>query len=555
MADFETSTWLDDESYVWAWGIMHIESHYMQAGSDIESFVDALKTMPYRACMWFHNLKFDGQFIIHELFKQGYVFTDERKLVNMPDKSFHALIGDTGAYYNINIKSGKYKYVEIYDSSKKMAMELAMIGKKLGIEDKGEIDYNKIRDKGGKLAKEDYEYLYTDCLIGAKALKSVFFDKGYFNMTMGSDAMTDFKRRCPAFKHLFPLLEKEVDAFARKSYKGGFVWKHPRADKHTNGCTLDVNAMYSSMEHSCSGNRFPIGQPIYGTGMAVTDEHYNLFIQHFRAVIRLKDDHIPTIQIKGGRFADNEYITNSNGEYVELWLTDVDLKLMFDHYKVDMIDYIDYQLYQSAIGLFDEYVNFWQAEKTRCREIGDAAGEMLAKNMLNNLYGKFGLSIDSGTKIPYIGEDGLLHYELVPGERKPVYVPVASWNTAYARNFLIRRAQMNYEHYLYSDTDANHYDCEPERIVGHEIDKYKLCCWKIESRWSEAIYIRQKTYGEKDCETGKWTWKCAGLGRKRRHLLTPENFKVGYYDSEGKLRPKRVKGGVNLVPVSFEIKG
>lgn len=58
-ADFETCTWLENETYVWAWAICDIEnSDNLYIGTDIEDFMDFCKKSK-NATFYFQNLKFD----------------------------------------------------------------------------------------------------------------------------------------------------------------------------------------------------------------------------------------------------------------------------------------------------------------------------------------------------------------------------------------------------------------------------------------------------------------------------------------------------------------
>ena len=95
-------------------------------------------------------------------------------------------------------------------------------------------------------------------------------------------------------------------------------------------------------------------------------------------------------------------------------------------------------------GIFDEYIDYWYNIKNNSK---DGVRE-LAKLMLNNLYGKFGTN---PRFIPYIPTfiDGEVKY--LAGdeeERNSVYVPMASFITAYARNKTIRSAQKLYNHFV-----------------------------------------------------------------------------------------------------------
>ena len=54
-ADFETVTWLEDKTYVWAWAICEIETEKIKIDNNIETFIDFCKSQK-NAEFYFHNL-------------------------------------------------------------------------------------------------------------------------------------------------------------------------------------------------------------------------------------------------------------------------------------------------------------------------------------------------------------------------------------------------------------------------------------------------------------------------------------------------------------------
>ena len=49
---------------------------------------------------------------------------------------------------------------------------------------------------------------------------------------------------------------------------------------------------------------------------------------------------------------------------------------------------------------------------------GNKGQRTLAKLMLNSLYGKFATSLEVQSKIPYMGEDEIIHYKLSEKQEK-----------------------------------------------------------------------------------------------------------------------------------------
>ena len=229
-ADFETATWKEDETWVWAWAVCEIGSEKIEIGTDIEKFMEYCKKEK-NYIFYFHNLKFDGEFIIYYLLTNG--FTHVFKKEDIKDNTFTTLISDMGQFYQITIyftkKNKKVHKVTFIDSLKIIPFSVKDIAKSFNLEiSKLEIDYKKERPKGYELSEEEKEYIKNDVLIVAKAL-NFFFKEDLDKMTMASNSLTDFKNILTKskFKHYFPSLDFEVDKDLRKSYKGGFTYLNP----------------------------------------------------------------------------------------------------------------------------------------------------------------------------------------------------------------------------------------------------------------------------------------------------------------------------------------
>jgi hypothetical protein len=285
---------------------------------------------------------------------------------------------------------------------------------------------------------------------------------------------------------------------------------------------------------------------------------------------------------------------------VELTLTMTDYQLLKEHYELVDFEILDGCWFYSEIGLFDEYIEKYKKMKLE----NTGALRELAKLFLNNLYGKMASSTDSSFKLAYVKEDGSLSFVPVSEHNKKAgYIPIGSAITSYARNFTIRSAQENYHGvnnrgFIYADTDSIHCDLEPEEMKGIKVHDKNFCCWKLESYWDEAYFTRQKTYIEhvvmetehEHLEPVKpyYNVKCAGMPEKSKQLFIAsitqdevtikelidneedeetkeivskfvkekrelENFQVGLR-VHGKLRPKRIKGGILLVETPYEMR-
>ena len=281
----------------------------------------------------------------------------------------------------------------------------------------------------------------------------------------------------------------------------------------------------------------PFGDPVYFEGEYKTDKLYNLYIQNLTCSFKIKKGKIPTIQIKKNIcFKANEYLESSDGEIVLLSLTNVDLKLFLEHYNVDNLEYINGFKFKSRIGFFTEYVDKWTEIKIKSKHEGNLGMYQIAKIMLNSLYGKFALNPKVASKEPYLLSDGIVRYtNNDEEEREPVYLPVGSFITSYARNKTIRTSQaikdysiMNYgkDLYIYSDTDSIHTLLPIEECEKFcDIDDFELYKWKHESNFTKGRFLRQKTYIEEI--EGKIKVTCAGMSKNIVNQVTFENFKEG----------------------------
>lgn len=334
-----------------------------------------------------------------------------------------------------------------------------------------------------------------------------------------------------------------------------------------------------------------------------------------RCRFKVKGGYLPFIQLKGNALykgtemleqsdiwdkASNRYSRWYKGmdgqihdTVVEMTLTQTDYQLILEHYNLIDLEILDGCWFFAEIGLFDAYIDKYRRIKMESK----GAKRELAKLFLNNLYGKMGASPDSSFKVAVEKEDGSLGFvTVVASDKEPGYIPIGSAITSYARNFTICAAQKNYHGpdapgFIYADTDSIHCDLPPEELEGIRVDDKAFCCWKLESCWDEAIFTRQKTYIEhvthenlEPVEEPYYIVKCAGMPRKCKNLFlesmrgdatkegrtqeeldflfdgdgnpivrTLEDFQIGLC-VPGKLRPKRIPGGVLLVETMYEMR-
>ena len=465
-ADFETATWLKDESFVWAWAVCEIgNEENIIIENNIDSFMKFLEKHS-NTTFYFHNLKFDGEFIIYYLLTHGFKHIEKKSEAD--DKTFSTLISDMGMFYQITIYFKKRKKVKIIDSLKIIPFSVKEIAKAFDIpESKLELDYDTPRSKNHTLTQHEKDYIKNDVVIVAKAL-NVIFSEGLKKMTQGSNALFDYKEILTKrrFEHYFPQIPPDVDEDIRQAYKGGFTYLNPLyKDKEVKkGYVIDVNSLYP---YCMTAYKLPYGEPIFFEGKYKEDKVYDLYIQAICVRFKLKKGKIPTIQVKNDRFnfKPTEYLETSGDKDVVLFLTNIDLALFLENYDIIYIEYMSGWKFKSVKGLFTDYVEKWTQRKIEASKEGNKGQRTLAKLMLNSLYGKFATSLKAQSKIPYLDND-IVKYKLSDVELKQgLYIPIGAFITSYARNLTIRTSMAIREYslkkygvdmYIYSDTDSCH---------------------------------------------------------------------------------------------------
>lgn len=572
-ADFETNV-SEEDCRVWAYSICEIGNiDNFIYGNSVEDFLKWCSNKKENYTLYFHNLKFDSEYIISYLLKNGFEVIKDKK--ERRNNTFTTVITDMGQFYALEIyfevKKNKVNKVTIYDSLKLINKSVEDIAKDFDLPiRKLNLDYKRIRPEGYVLQDYEIKYIKNDVTIMAMALE-ILFKENLTKMTIGSCALSNYRKMTKYFMTYFPSLPISIDKDIRQSYKGGFTYLNPTYKEKVvnNIMVLDVNSLYPSVMKYCL---LPHGQPLPFKDKYKEDKFYPLYVQQLSCSFELKEGKIPTIQIKNNlSFLPNEYIESSKGEILTLTLTSVDLELFFKHYDVTVYAWHGGFKFQAVKGLFTNYINYWTDKKINSKKEGNKSLYQISKLMLNSLYGKMATNPIVRSKYPYI-EDGIVKYALYPEEeKKSLYIPVATFITSYARKKTIETSQAikdysiknyNEDFYIYSDTDSIHMKKLPSSELSKfvEVDDFELGKWKIESdNIKIAKFLRQKCYIEIDEEDNK-NVTVAGLPKRLAKYVTIDNFKEGFSilandtEKEHKLTYKHVKGGVLLVDTDFSIK-
>lgn len=302
IADFETTTDVND-CRIWAFALCEIgNTDNIIYGNNIDEFM-RLISGGLIGTVYFHNLKFDGEFIIHWLFNNGFTHTTDRK--TKEPFTFSTLISDRGLFYSMKIVFESCS-VKLLDSLKILPFKVAEISEAFNLPmSKGEINYTKTRPIGYKMDEEERDYIRRDVVIVAEAL-DILFKQDLKKMTQGSNALGDFKKIIgnKKFARCFP--PPLYDSDIRQSYKGGWTFLNEKyiGKEVKEGIILDVNSLYPWVMYHCN---LP-----YGEGKSFRGRiRSRRYLQHIRSSytlsVRLKQRQIANDSIKRCKISTHRF--------------------------------------------------------------------------------------------------------------------------------------------------------------------------------------------------------------------------------------------------------
>lgn len=567
VCDFETTVFKGQQyTEVWASGCAELYTDEVKIFHSIDEQFKYFFSLKQNITCYFHNLKFDGNFILYYLintlkFNQAIDLDNENldnssfhSNTNMKNKTFKYSISNMGQWYSITIKKNN-KTITIKDSLKLLPFSLEKIGESFQTKHKKlTMEYDGVRYAGCNITDDEKKYIENDVLVLKEAME-IMYSEGHTKLTIGACCIGEYKRILgnQKFDRLFPNLEdfqidenifnsKNADEYIRKSYRGGWCYlKKGKENKIIkNGNTYDVNSLYPSVMHSDSGNKYPVGEPTFWVGNfpSELDKNFHYYFVRIKCRFNIKHGYLPFIQKKNSylyKFNENletsdifnkndgkyyQYYTDLDGNIVssrmELTLTCVDFELLKKHYELSELEIIDGCYFNSLIGIFDKYIDKYKEIKISSY----GAVRELAKLFLNNLYGKMAAGNNSSFKVVKMKDDKVLgFFDISQFNKKVGYIPVGSAITSYARNFTISHAQKNFDNFIYSDTDSIH--LEGDTVKGLKLHDTDFNCWCHESSWERGLFVRQKTYLEeiKTKNGVEIDIKCAGMPQKCKQLF------------------------------------
>ena len=324
----------------------------------------------------------------------------------------------------------------------------------------------------------------------------------------------------------------------------------------------------SSYPYNMLANKMPVDKfaPYPGrhniTQILEQAETYAFIFKLTMVNVRLKDPQFPMPPLQHYKCEECHQPVIDNGRilaagYVEIYMNEVDLKLIHEYYTADMHLITDcYYAYKDYLPRwFTDYVFQCFVEKEQLKD-GDPVLYNIAKARLNSLYG---MCVQKPVKDDIIEDYKTGEYEIAGKDPEALYQKYIEnhnsilpyqwgvWVTSYAMVNLFELGKC-FEYWLYSDTDSV-YGIHPdnEKIKAYnESCKEKLrangygpAIVKGKEKWLgiaeddgeyiEFITVGAKRYAKRDIE-GNLKITVAGVPKKGASCLNDDirNFKKGF---------------------------
>lgn len=194
IGDFETSTGnIDGSTNVYLWGFSTLDKKHRYSGVNLSEFFECIKEHKVKR-IYFHNLKWDGNFIVNWLLDNGFMPTEE--IFTTPDipNTWSWMCDTNSSIYDLQVNLDGH-IIKFSDTAKLLMASVDDLGKMLGMP-KLEIDYDKYKffNTIHEVPPDLIEYLWRDIDIVIDVLKQFKQSYNHHGLTLGSTALKDFKK-------------------------------------------------------------------------------------------------------------------------------------------------------------------------------------------------------------------------------------------------------------------------------------------------------------------------------------------------------------------------
>lgn len=516
-----------------------------------------IKKQNRNCIVYFHNLSFDGDFILKWLSKNNF------KCVNYEDvsqKNEFGFLRQINKIYAIDllIDSGRGQLLSIHFrcSLNILSSSVEALGQAVGINkhsEKTQIEtfYDVEPQRAIHLYSSDYlEYLKRDVLIIKKAM-SIFDNeltgflknnkfKNYFNkfqwrqkLTIGAIAyeiQQRYIKRSYQIKKGFKC-SRETHELASNFYFGGFCEFNPEIQNQVvnceNGLGLDIN---SAHPNSMTG-LLPYGELINFKDQKPEGTHLTFYeINVKMAVAKFKE--VPCLinwnKINKKDKSLNRYVLQLTN--FKCWYLKEEWEVLNQFYHFEGVKIVN-KWWASASHFLKKYTADLYSFKLKHSKNGDKALANTYKILLNSSYGKHATRTEFSEyyicqneteykhllKLGYFTHNKKDYFVFEPNEqvrlfhtwmlkitpdpeterldKKHYHKLIASVITSYTRIKILKTIlELNPSNFLYTDTDSIYLKDYQKEKVTPLCDDYKLGYWKIEKTFDKFIVSGAKCY-------------------------------------------------------------
>ena len=455
--------------YIWQFQVDELCTVYGRTWEEYQAFIDGICAAlgDDYLVVYVHNLSYEFQFLAGIYpFKTSEVFAVESRKV---------------------LKCEMYGHIEYRCSYLQTNMSLAQFTKKMNVKHQklsgAEFDYTKLRYPWTELTDRELEYCVNDVRGLVEAIKAEMQrdnDNLYtIPMTSTGYVRRDAKKVMNARSIKADVIDSQPDIDLYMALRDAFRGGDTHASRFYAGAVVenvesyDRSSSYPDVIVNC---QYPV-TPFYHVGAAsLKDVKY--YMQKGRALVmriamynvRLRDKYSPVPYIPKAKTQScvNAEIDNGRvlaAEYIEMAVTDIDLKIILDQYDADNIVISD--MWHSRYGYlpraYRELVKKYYVQKTELKGVdGMEVYYDKSKNLLNSLYGmmaqdpvKQSIEFIQGEFIQGMQPVG----ELLDSAVKKAFLCYqwGVWVTAHARRELRRAIDLCGMNFVYTDTDSVKY--------------------------------------------------------------------------------------------------
>lgn len=469
---------------VWLWalnggGIKHHGSNIVELLHTCKA-IASNKTKHTTKEFHFYNLEYCGSFLLDFLLNLGY------KAIDVEGKAYPKAF----EFRYISIQRLVYSFVVNYDgcvlvfrsSNKYLSGTLDKWADSHNIEIK---PLPSLETKPTTLKQEWVDEIYKRTEI-ARLSQITAYSLGLTKNTAASNALAFWKQLNAGKWQAWTCFDKRDYRECIDAYRGGVTKTNKRYEyvELHNIQGYDVISMYGGEMYE---RNLPFGRCKEYAGETFA-RGKDRFIDGGLSIIfftRFK------CKIKEGC---NSFVA-LNGEYLDEYdtpctLSSVDYQILRDSFDIEIEQCERVYFWApecTTNAMFKSYIDHW----FNIKNASTGAIRLLAKIMLNALYGKFGTKPHHIYAIPYLDDGGVVNYQLKGVTTEGFYMPIAIFIASYARKKLYKTIKAcGNENWIYCDTDSI-YTRTP---LDPQICGNSLGMWKLEHYITRAFFTLPKRY-------------------------------------------------------------